>query len=283
MSQIGAAAPQVVQLDPHADELASQYNFTKPDLLPTQLSSGTKHTPMRDLALRENSPDELMDNEETFMKNVKKQRQQDQCSSDDSQLFPQTALRKRTTAANSRTATQDRGRAQDHSQPRRVLADVTPKTPKFAARCYEGSPDALHSTVQTSKRSKRSAPIPPSPPDDPSPPGVRFQLKHFVCKGFVDVEAYEIEIFAHKKTFSLRYKNEELMKDALISGKSLSKILKVVFPDSLETNIAILHLSLNTLPGDRCFLEFSSTKVLSDFLHYLFDIDRTIRFEPRTS
>lgn len=282
MSRDGARNNSVVQLESDADDLALVYDFveeSKPQASrPT--STGVKYTPLRDLANGDNGAQEGSTHEpregsfdnhadpSDFMKNAAKQRKSGIFDSDDDQTYP------------GRTE-HHQPAAQKQHQTRIPLAPITPLTSKVAPGYYEKSPDELNTVSEMSRSHRKSRRPPLSPTDYSVPSGVCFPLRAFVCTGFVDVPGYDLEVFEHQRTFVIHYR-AATMKDALTPEIPLTKIIQLILPKTEEKNSVMLRLSAGFLPLNGCFLEFDTTKALSDFSVLVQNLNPNLRVHQKS-
>ncbi|KAK5953561.1 hypothetical protein OHC33_005505 [Knufia fluminis] len=277
---------EATRLDSEA--LASSYGFQELEASTTaRPTNGVKHTPLRDLEshngrigrrveqkARAESPDELMDpplvDDDKFENFTKIARQQRLARRDDTDEDQDVIMTTRPSPRAGLHADTER-----KSQQRRPLATITPMTSKIAARLDAESPDELSVTEQASKPARRPL---PSSPIEQLPPGSKFKLQNFVCLGFPEAKDYEIEVFRHNRTFSLKYHNAQLTKDALINEIPLSKVISMTLPDEGDKlHVVMLRLSQSVLTGNTCFLEFVSEKIMNDYAHLMIDLDSTIK------
>lgn len=280
-SQGGGRNNSVVQLDSDADDLALLYDFEKPRPQASRpTSNGVKHTPLRELATgdkgpqessihepREDSIDDLTDPSD-FMKDATKQRKSGIFDSDDDQAYPRRTVHNQLAA-------------QKQHQTRTLLAPITPPAPKVAPGYYEKSPDELNTVSETSKSHRKPRRQLLSPNDHSLQPGVRFPLRAFVCRGFIDVPSYDLEVFEHQKTFAVHYR-AATMEDALTPEIPLTKITQLFLPETEEKNCVMLRLSAGSLPSNTCFLEFETTKALYDFSVLVQNLDPTLQVHQKS-
>jgi len=279
-SQDGGRNNSVVQLDSDADDLALLYDFEGPRPQASgPTSNGVKYTPLRKLANRDNgsqessthkpregSFDDLTDPSD-FMKDATKQRKSGIFDSDDDQAYP------RLTGHNQLAA-------QKQHQTRTPLAPITPPVSKVAAGYYEKSPDELNTVSETSRSHRKPRRPPLSPTDYSIQSGVRFPLRAFVCKGFIDVPGYDLEVFEHRKAFVVHYR-AATMKDALTPEIPLTKIIQLLLPETEDRNCVMLRLSAGFVPSNACFLEFDTTKALCDFSTLVHNLNPNLRVHQK--
>jgi len=265
-----------------SSDLAASYGFEEPNPPASRLNTnGVKHTPLRGLAVvgrqphqatsrnaRGISPDHLMDDESSFMKNATRQRKAGHFDSDDDQAL-------------SGTSSRDVSGLYEQRHKRSPSTPITPLASKVAEGYDKMSPDELSSsTASTTRQGRRGILL--SPTDHSTPPGQRFTLRNFVCHGFIAVPAYEVEVFPSTKSFVVHYRAAEIVKDALTPVIPLSKISHLVIPETEETNCIMLRLRAPCLLQNKCFLEFESPKALSEFCHLVCNHESTISITNRS-
>lgn len=257
-----------------------------------------KRTPLRELALelplpnegrkvtRLNSPDDLFDinnadhDEGQFTKAAREERQTRPSDSDNEHNL-QSELRSTRTSKSLSTSLKGRDSAKPDNPNRTAKHSTTPRVSKMSSRLGEESPDVLQTSVNTSVRPMRKFASPSRSPPLSAAAGMRFKLARFICKPFVDVGAYNVEVDEKRKILSILYENAQLTKEAL-APIPIPKIIQMLYPADENTNIVMLKLSDRVLPENKCFLDFgNSLRARSHFINMVLELDSGIKTSLR--
>lgn len=272
-------------------DLKEMYGITGTDSHQERVKK-VRPTPLRNIDLERSSangarrwiPDNDTDLDGAlFMKRAKQERKNRLSTSEEE--LDQSQLISRAVSKNPSHSTADEeiGRTQrQSSNAERYFA--TPRTSKMSRRLSDGtSPDVLHDSEKTSARTLRKLPTLSNSPTHALSASKRFSLKQFICSGFLEADAYDVEVDEKRKTFGIHYKDPEIMKDALTNPIPVSKIVKMSFRCDEDANLVMLMLSSSNLPSNRCFLDFgTSQKACNQFLSLIQELEFNIKVVARS-